>query len=115
MLLFFNSNVLELIDFLEAFKIYNRKSNKIKFLHVSTDEVYGDIIKGRAKETWKYKPSSPYAASKASSDHIISSYVRTFKIPCVNIGRRQNKRLRAKNVIDVEHDVKKIKEAIIFL
>jgi len=94
--IFFNSNVLELIDFLEAFKIYNNKSKKIKFLHVSTDEVYGDIIKGRSKENWKYNPSSPYAASKASSDHIISSYVRTFNIPCIitncsnNYGPRQH-------------------------
>ena len=50
-------------------------------IHISTDEVYGDLNKNnRSSETSSYKPSSPYAASKASSDHLIKSYVRTFGI-----------------------------------
>ena len=51
-----------------------------KLIHISTDEVYGDVLKGRSKENDPYKPSSPYAASKASSDHLVYSYVRTFKL-----------------------------------
>ena len=51
---------------------------------MSTDEVYGDIIKGKSsKETDAYNPSSPYSASKASSDLLIKSYVRTYKIPAI--------------------------------
>ena len=52
-------------------------------IHISTDEVYGDVVKGRSKEYDSYKPSSPYAASKASSDHLVYSYVRTYKIPAI--------------------------------
>ena len=82
--LFFISNVVKLIDFLEAFKNYYYYSNKsAKLVHISTDEVFGDILKGRSDEKNKYYPSSPYAASKASSDHLISAYVRTYKIPCI--------------------------------
>ena len=57
--------------------------NKSKLIHISTDEVYGDILKGRSNEKYPYKPSSPYAASKASSDHLVSSFVRTYKIPAI--------------------------------
>ena len=56
---------------------------KIKLIHISTDEVYGDILKGRTKENYPYSPSSPYAASKASSDHIVFSYVKTFGINAI--------------------------------
>ena len=66
--------------FLENFQKKNKKS---KLIHISTDEVYGDILTGRTKETYPYNPSSPYAASKASSDHLVSSYVRTYKIPAI--------------------------------
>ena len=51
---------------------------------MSTDEVYGDIKKGtRSKETHRYEPSSPYSASKASADHLVKSYIRTFKLNAV--------------------------------
>ena len=59
------------------------KYKKTKLIHISTDEVYGDILKGRSHENFPYKPSSPYAASKAASDHLVSSYVRTYKIPAI--------------------------------
>jgi dTDP-glucose 4,6-dehydratase len=52
-------------------------------IHISTDEVYGDVISGRSSESYPYEPSSPYAASKAASDHLVSSYVRTYKIPAI--------------------------------
>ena len=65
-------------------------------IHISTDEVYGDVLEGRSKENDPYKPSSPYAASKASSDHLVYSYVRTFKLNAMitncsnNYGPRQH-------------------------
>ena len=80
---FIKSNILGVFNLLEAFKIYLKKSKKIKLIHISTDEVYGDILNGRSKEDDPYKPSSPYAASKASSDHLVYSYIRTFKIPAI--------------------------------
>ena len=79
---FINSNVLGTFNLLEAFKTFSTKYNS-KLIHISTDEVYGDILKGRSDEKYSYKPSSPYAASKAASDHLVYSYIRTFKIPAV--------------------------------
>ena len=61
-----------------------RKLDVQRFLHVSTDEVYGDIPAGRfADESSPLQPSSPYSASKASSDLLVKSYVRTFNFPAV--------------------------------
>ncbi len=79
---FINSNVFGTFNLLEAFKIFSSKHNS-KLVHISTDEVYGDILKGRSDENYSYKPSSPYAASKAASDHLVYSYIRTYKIPAV--------------------------------
>jgi dTDP-glucose 4,6-dehydratase len=61
-----------------------RKLNIEKFVHFSTDEVYGDVAPGTfADENSPVQPSSPYSASKASSDLIVGSYVRTFGFPAV--------------------------------
>tara|TARA_B100000161_G_C33553281_1_gene416467 strand:- start:1433 stop:2446 length:1014 start_codon:yes stop_codon:yes gene_type:complete len=79
---FIQSNIVGVYNLLESFKQYSKKF-KSKLIHVSTDEVYGDITKGRTSETYPYKPSSPYAASKASSDHLVSSYIRTYNIPAI--------------------------------
>ena len=67
-----------------------RKSRINKFIHISTDEVYGDIKKGRFKEDSPLKPSSPYAASKAAADLLIKSYIRTFDFPAVIIRPSNN-------------------------
>ena len=80
---FIKSNILGVFNLLEVFKTYSKKNKKAKLIHISTDEVYGDVLKGRSNENYPYKPSSPYAASKASSDHLVSSYVRTYKIPAI--------------------------------
>ena len=78
------SNILGTFNFLQSLLSYIKKSkNKIKFVHVSTDEVYGDIINGRTNEKYPYNPSSPYSATKASADHLIKSYIRTYNIPAV--------------------------------
>tara|TARA_B110000483_G_scaffold229866_1_gene294402 strand:- start:2066 stop:3085 length:1020 start_codon:yes stop_codon:yes gene_type:complete len=80
---FIHSNILGVFNLLEIYRKYSKKYNKTKLIHISTDEVYGDILKGRSDESYSYKPSSPYAASKAASDHLVSSYVRTYKIPAI--------------------------------
>ena len=79
---FIKSNIVDVFNLLECFREYSKKY-KSKLIHISTDEVYGDILSGRSSEDYPYKPSSPYAASKAASDHLVSSYVRTYKIPAV--------------------------------
>jgi dTDP-glucose 4,6-dehydratase len=80
---FINSNIIGIFNLLESFKDYYKNFKKGKLIHISTDEVYGDILSGRTKEDFPYKPSSPYAASKAASDHLVASYIRTFCIPAI--------------------------------
>ena len=93
---FIRSNIVGVYNLLEAFREFAKKNKKTKLIHISTDEVYGDVLKGRSRESDPYKPSSPYAASKASSDHLVYSYVRTFKLNAVitncsnNYGPRQH-------------------------
>ena len=78
---FIDSNIYGVFNLLEAVRKFKKK---IKLIHVSTDEVYGDIIKNKSsKESDPYNPSSPYSASKASSDLLIKSYVRTYKVPAI--------------------------------
>ena len=79
---FIQSNIVGVYNLLETFKEFSKKY-KSKLIHISTDEVYGDILRGRTSENYPYQPSSPYAASKASSDHLVSSYVRTYNIPAI--------------------------------
>jgi dTDP-glucose 4,6-dehydratase len=82
---FIKSNILGVFSILESLREYNKfNDKKIKLVHVSTDEVYGDIKPGKKSiETDRYNPSSPYAASKASSDLLIYSYIRTYNIPAI--------------------------------
>ncbi len=80
---FMESNILGVFNLLEIFRKYQKKNKKTRLIHVSTDEVYGDVLNGRSDENYSYKPSSPYAASKASSDHLVSSYVRTYNIKAI--------------------------------
>lgn len=82
--IFFKTNVLDTLNLLMAVKDY-LKNNDLDFLfhHISTDEVYGDIPMNDnpSNEETPYKPSSPYAASKASSDHIVRAFIRTYGFP----------------------------------
>ena len=78
---FVRSNFLGLYNLLEAIRFFEKKNKKkIKLTHVSTDEVYGDVLQGRSKENFPYNPSSPYSATKAAADHLIKAYIRTYKI-----------------------------------
>ena len=93
---FIKSNILGVFKLLQAFRKFVERNKNSLLIHISTDEVYGDVLTGRSKEEDAYKPSSPYAASKASSDHLVYSYIRTFKIPAIitncsnNYGPRQH-------------------------
>jgi dTDP-glucose 4,6-dehydratase len=83
---FIHSNINGVFNILESMRSYIKTTKKkIKLIHISTDEVYGDILNKnkRADENFPYKPSSPYAASKASADHLVKSYVRTYNFPAI--------------------------------
>ncbi len=80
---FIHSNILGVFNILEAIKNYNKRNKKIRLIHVSTDEVYGDIKTKKSNEKFPYNPSSPYSASKASADHLIKSYIRTYDLPAI--------------------------------
>lgn len=67
-----------------------KKQGIERFVHISTDEVYGDIIKGQFYEDTPLNPSSPYSASKASADLLVKSYMRTFKFPAIIIRPSNN-------------------------
>jgi len=68
----------------------------IKYLQISTDEVFGSIVKGSFSKLSPYNPSSPYSASKASSDHLVSAFYKTYNLPtmitysCNNYGPFQS-------------------------
>ena len=92
--LFAETNILGTINLLDAFKLYSSG----RFHHVSTDEVYGHLgPSGFFTEETPYDPRNPYSATKASSDHLVSSYYHTYDMPCVisnccnNYGPRQHK------------------------
>ena len=82
---FIHSNIKGTFNILEQIRNYKKKNKrKIRLVHISTDEVYGDLKKNiRSNEESPYKPSSPYSASKASADHLIKSYSRTYKLDAV--------------------------------
>jgi dTDP-glucose 4,6-dehydratase len=88
---FIETNVLGTASLLETL----RKFPKVKFLHVSTDEVYGSINEGSWNEEFPISPNSPYAASKASSDLLALAYQRTYGLDilvsrcCNNYGPNQ--------------------------
>ena len=81
---FIHTNINGTFNLLESLRFLQKKKISPKLIHISTDEVYGDIKKGmRSNEEHKYEPSSPYSASKASADHLVKSYIRTYKLKAV--------------------------------
>lgn len=86
---FVRTNVMGTFQMLDAARLYAAKLPEdrraaFRFLHVSTDEVYGSLGPvGKFMETTPYDPSSPYSASKASSDHLARAYFRTYGLPVV--------------------------------
>jgi dTDP-glucose 4,6-dehydratase len=84
---FLETNVIGTFRLLEAVKSYwekNKRPDNFRFLHVSTDEVYGSLgPEGYFTEDTPYDPSSPYSASKASADHFVKAYYRTYNLPAI--------------------------------
>ena len=81
---FINTNIIGTFNLLQASKAHYNSNYDFKFIHVSTDEVYGDLDQGGYfNEESPYRPNSPYSASKASSDHLVRSWGRTFKLPVI--------------------------------
>ena len=80
---FAKTNVLGTLSLLEACKkSWNLSSKNNFFYHISTDEVYGSLgLEGSFNEKTKYDPNSPYSASKASSDHFVRAYNKTYGLP----------------------------------
>jgi len=82
---FIDTNIIgtfNLLDICNRFLI-KRNNNKFKFLHISTDEVFGSLDKGSNSFTEKsnYLPNSPYSSSKASSNHLVRAWVKTYNFP----------------------------------
>ena len=87
---FIKTNIVGTYNILEQTKKYwqslqGHKKDNFRFLHVSTDEVYGDLgsTKDYFSEKTPYNPSSPYSASKASSDHLVKAWFRTYNLPVI--------------------------------
>jgi len=81
---FIKTNIVGTLNLLEHSRKFYSKTKKrdFKFLHISTDEVYGSLgDKGKFLETTSYDPSSPYSASKAGSDHLVRAWSRTYGLP----------------------------------
>ncbi|MDY6450132.1 dTDP-glucose 4,6-dehydratase [Acinetobacter faecalis] len=85
---FIETNIIGTYQLLEASRHYwnsleESKKQKFRFHHISTDEVYGDLegTTDLFTETTSYSPSSPYSASKASSDHLVRAWNRTYGLP----------------------------------
>ena len=76
---FIETNILGTYSILEAIRKYDKQ-----FVHISTDEIYGDAEnKSSFDETSQINPSNPYAATKAAADHLVASYYRTYGINCI--------------------------------
>jgi dTDP-glucose 4,6-dehydratase len=86
---FVQTNVVGTFTLLEAARAYlsankSVRENGFRFIHVSTDEVYGSLSeRGLFSETTPYDPSSPYSATKAASDHIAKAWYRTYDLPVI--------------------------------
>ncbi len=80
---FIKTNINGTFNLLESLRLLQKKNIRPKLVHISTDEVYGDIKNGRSDEFYQYQPSSPYSASKAGADHLVKSYIRTYKLNAV--------------------------------
>lgn len=108
---FIESNILGTFNLIEYFRTtMSNRPEGFRFHHVSTDEVYGqlrlDLPFSQFNIGDPYNPSSPYSASKAASDHLVQSYIKTFGFPATisncgnNYGRYQHKEKLIPHVIE---------------
>jgi dTDP-glucose 4,6-dehydratase len=77
---FIGTNIVGTFELLEAAR---RRGDLLRFVHVSTDEVYGSVENGSFSESSPYAPNSPYAASKAAADHLVRAYAKTYGLPAL--------------------------------
>ncbi len=94
---FIQTNIVGTFNLLEATRAYwgglnDVNKDKLRFLHVSTDEVYGSLSSTDPafKETNTYQPNSPYSASKAASDHLVRAYHHTYGLPVLTTNCSNN-------------------------
>jgi len=94
---FIQTNIIGTFRLLECAKDYwqllpNHKKSTFRFLHVSTDEVYGSLEANSPAftEMHRYEPNSPYSASKASSDHLVRAYYHTYGLPVLTTNCSNN-------------------------
>jgi dTDP-glucose 4,6-dehydratase len=94
---FIQTNIVGTFRLLEAVRAYwsglsHETKQSFRFLHVSTDEVYGSLDKGEPafSETRRYEPNSPYSASKAASDHLVRAYHHTYGLPVLTTNCSNN-------------------------
>jgi len=118
---FIQTNIVGTYNLLQAARLYldelsTAACQDFRFLHVSTDEVYGDLAPNddAFTESSPYAPSSPYAASKASSDHLVRAWARTYNLPTLitncsnNYGIYQNQEKLIPHVIHCALDGEKL-------
>jgi len=94
---FIQTNIVGTFQLLEAVRAYwsvlpDAEKSAFRFLHVSTDEVYGSLAKDDPafSETHRYEPNSPYSASKAASDHLVRAYHHTYGLPVLTTNCSNN-------------------------
>ena len=94
---FIQTNIVGTFRLLEAVRNYwntlaDEKKKEFRFLHVSTDEVYGSLAPASPPftETNRYEPNSPYSASKAASDHLVRAYHHTYGLPVLTTNCSNN-------------------------
>ncbi|MFZ2973737.1 MAG: dTDP-glucose 4,6-dehydratase [Ferribacterium limneticum] len=94
---FIQTNIVGTFRLLEAVRAFHGQlektaKNEFRFLHVSTDEVYGSLAKDDPAftETHQYEPNSPYSASKAASDHLVRAYHHTYGLPVLTTNCSNN-------------------------
>ncbi len=94
--IFIQSNILGTFNLLKASSkhwgnLSSKRKNYFKFHHISTDEVFGSLSEmGKFNENTKYDPRSPYSASKASSDHLVSAWFHTYDFPVITTNCSNN-------------------------
>ena len=94
---FIQTNIVGTFRLLEAVLAYwnnlqGEAKQNFRFLHVSTDEVYGSLVKDEPAftENHRYEPNSPYSASKAASDHLVRAYHHTYGLPVLTTNCSNN-------------------------
>ena len=94
---FIQTNIVGTFHLLEAVRAYwsgmaDEEKSSFRFLHVSTDEVYGSLVKNEPafSEMHRYEPNSPYSASKAASDHLVRAYHHTYGMPVLTTNCSNN-------------------------